>query len=519
MNNSPEKLSVQELKKLFKSHEWRLNNLYLIIDKQGKLVHFRMNKFQKKLFDNKHNLNVVLKARQLGMTTFWCLYALDLALFSRNKFIGIVAHTKEDAQEIFDKKIKFTFDNLPAWLKEPLAVNTDNIRELNFSNGSSIRVGTSMRGGTLQFLLITEFGRTCQKYPEKAEEIMTGSLNTVAKGQMVVIESTAKGREGHFYDICLKALSLEGKGEEITSMDYKIFFFPWFENEEYTLEGNVNIPTEFKEYFESLEKKGINLTEGQKKWYVKKAETQKDEMKSEYPTTPEEAFQASMEGSYYGKFVDKAFLDKKIGKVPYDPRLQVDTYWDLGIGDQMAILFVQVYNKEVRIIDSYSSSGEGLQYYANILQEKKYIYGSHTAPHDIEVRELGTGKSRKELARGFGIYFRVAKKLPIEDGIEAGRILFPRLWIDEEKNHGFLKAIAHYKKEWDEDNATFKNKPLHDWSSHYADAFRTLAMSLMDSPYNAWVKEEDVPGNMNKEEVLEEDKNFNKFGVVGELIS
>ena len=475
---------------------------------------FRMNRFQQQLFDNLWYLNIVLKARQLGITTFIDILFLDSVLFSKDKHAAIIAHTKEDAEVIFNTKVKYPFDNLPDWLKSSFKVNQDTLREFKFNNGSSIRVATSVRSGTLQYLHISEFGYTCAKYPEKATEIIAGSLNTVHPGQLVFIESTAKGREGSFYEMCNRSMGLGKSNSVLTELDYRFFFFPWHENAEYRLETPVYVSQDFQDYFAHVEKECATRLEPQQKWwYIKKSENQKDEMKSEFPSYPEEAFKASMEGSYYGKFVDQAFADKRVGRVPYDSRLMVDTWWDLGIGDQTAILFTQTFNNEIRIIDAYASSGEGLAHYAKILQEKKYVYGTHTAPHDIAVKELGTGKSRKEIAAGLGLYFRVAKKLPIDDGIEAGRSLFSRLYIDEHKCEKFLIAIAHYKKEWDDDNATFRNKPLHDFSSHAADAYRTLAVSYIGSTVYVPIKEEQE----REDARAQQEEPFDRFNVVSQI--
>ena len=189
------------------------------------------------------------------------------------------------------------------------------------------------------------------------------------------------------------------------------------------------------------------------------------------------SFEASIKGAYFAKQLSKAREDGRITKVPYDEELPVHTWWDLGIGDATAILFMQEFGKEWRLIDSYENSGEGLSHYAKVLKEKDYYYGTHYAPHDIEVRELGTGKSRKEIAESLGISFEVAPKLSIEDGINAVRMKFNQLWIDEEKNERFLHCISLYRKEWDDKRGEFKNKPLHDFTSHFADALRYWAVT------------------------------------------
>ena len=190
------------------------------------------------------------------------------------------------------------------------------------------------------------------------------------------------------------------------------------------------------------------------------------------------SFEASLVGAYYGKQMAAALDGDRIASVPWEPKLPVHTWWDLGIGDSTAIWFVQLAGLEVRLIDYYETSGEGLSHYAKVLQERDYVYGEHIAPHDIEVRELGTGKSRKETAAGLGIRFGVAPKLPVDEGIDAVRALIPRCWFDEQKCERGIEALRQYRKGWDDRLKVFRDRPLHDWASHAADAFRYGALTL-----------------------------------------
>lgn len=186
------------------------------------------------------------------------------------------------------------------------------------------------------------------------------------------------------------------------------------------------------------------------------------------------------EGSYYGKLLQKAEDEGRIGKVPVEPQLLVNTAWDLGMSDSTAIWFFQFLptgiNGEWRFVDYYEASGEGFVHYAEVLAQKGYRYGTHYAPHDIAVRELGTGKSRLETARGLGINFVTAKNLPVMDGIEAVRQVLASAWFDREKCAKGLNCLYGYKREYDDARGTFRDYPLHDWSSHGADAFRYAAV-------------------------------------------
>lgn len=201
------------------------------------------------------------------------------------------------------------------------------------------------------------------------------------------------------------------------------------------------------------------------------------------------SFDAPFVGAYYGDQMMRLERDKHLlESIPYDPRLPVDTAWDLGVNDTTAIWFYQMHGFEVRIIDFYQSSGEGLAHYAKALKGQvhdydrlgDYFYRFHWAPHDIEVRELGTGKSRKEVAKGYGIRFRTVRRHEVEDGIEAVRNLLPRCYFDTGKTGRGIEALRQYRKEWDDKNKCFKSHPLHDWTSNPADAFRYLAWSMKE---------------------------------------
>jgi hypothetical protein len=189
------------------------------------------------------------------------------------------------------------------------------------------------------------------------------------------------------------------------------------------------------------------------------------------------SFDAAIQGAYYAKELDKARQENRIKHVPFDPLLKVHTWWDLGVGDSTCIGFFQTYGNEWRMIDYYEASGEGLQHYINVLKQKEYNYGTHYAPHDIRVRELGSGKSRLEIAGELGLEFQIAPNMAIDDGINAVRMRFNTLWIDEEKCKRFLEAISQYRKEWNDKMGEYKPHPLHDWTSHAADMLRYWAVT------------------------------------------
>lgn len=193
------------------------------------------------------------------------------------------------------------------------------------------------------------------------------------------------------------------------------------------------------------------------------------------------SFEGAVIGSYYGALMDQALDEDRICSVPYDPALGVITAWDLGVGDATGIWFFQTVGREIRVIDYFEATGEGLAYYAKVLNQKPYTYSNHIMPHDIRVRELGTGKSRYEIAQSLGIKpLTIAKSLPVDDGINAVRALIPRCYFDKKKCDQGIDALRNYRKEYDEKRQEYKIKPLHDWTSHSADAFRMFAVGFQE---------------------------------------
>ncbi len=193
------------------------------------------------------------------------------------------------------------------------------------------------------------------------------------------------------------------------------------------------------------------------------------------------SFDQGAEGAYYASLLNRAEIDGRLAPIPMNPMSNVDTFWDIGVGDETAILFTQNVGQQIHVIDIYRNQGEGLNHYAKVLKDKadenSWIYNEHWAPHDIQVRELGSGaQTRLDIAKQLGIPFMITPNLPIAEGIELGRGIFPRLWIDTDKCKFFIKALENYHKTYNEKLNVYSDKPCHDWSSHIADAYRYMAI-------------------------------------------
>lgn len=277
---------TKEIRETMGDKKFRLQHLYKIVDKEANLITFKPNAIQKEFNQECWYRNMILKARQLGFTTNACIDGLDDVLFNPHFNMVIIAHEKDAVTKIF-KKVRTAWDNFPKKLINSIGykANTDTANELSFNNGSSIRVALSSRADTVQRLHISEFGKICRKYPLKAEEIITGAIPSVPEGGRIDIESTAEGDWGYFHDMFWEA---EERGEPRVNKEFKSFFYPWTQEKQYQLDADIEIPEKFREYQETHK-----LTDSQIKWYYIEEQTQKKNMKREYPTTPEEAFESS----------------------------------------------------------------------------------------------------------------------------------------------------------------------------------------------------------------------------------
>ena len=475
-------MTPAELIKNLPKREWRINNLYKIIDKDGVQVDFRTNASQLDLLENLHGRDLILKARQLGITTLMCIVALDECLFTRDHRAAIIAHKLDDAKTIFETKVKYPYDNLPPGLRERVPSMKDSADTLNFDNGSSITVTTSARSGTLQRLHVSEFGKICSQYPSKAREIVSGSFPAAERGA-ITIESTAEGQEGRYYDMAQKARSTPVLGPK----DYRFHFYPWFLEPAYVYDPSLVVETvEIKAYFDALKADhGIELTPEQRAWWIKTEAEQGGDMKREYPSTPDEAFEQAIEGAYFEKQLAHAQLHGRIGPYPVDPRWEVNTWWDLGRNDSTTIWLHQWTGQRNRFVAYYENSGEHISHYIQWLKQwardngaggRPLQFGEHNWPHDGGRQDLFLEGGRLGVADELGfrpnIVERPQNKL---EAIDAARAIFASCDFDAAGCDLGLKRLRHYRKEWDEMRGVWKDRPRHDENSHGADAFQTFA--------------------------------------------
>lgn len=199
------------------------------------------------------------------------------------------------------------------------------------------------------------------------------------------------------------------------------------------------------------------------------------------------SFDAAVEGSYYGQILNELEEKKHMQEIPREELSRTFTAWDLGMGDSTSIWVAQLVGSEIRLIDYYENHGVGLDHYVKWIRDNDYEKAEHILPHDVRVRELGTGKSRMEMLEEAGLEIKIAPRMSLDDGIQAVRRLLPRCWFNVPKVQIGLNCLRNYRRDYDEKRKIFYERPLHDWSSHGSDSFRYLALGL-DEGNSTWSK-------------------------------
>jgi hypothetical protein len=494
----------QHIAKMLSKRSWRIDNLYWIENERGEKVKFKRNLVQRLFWKSMWWLNVILKSRQHGISTLVNIMQLDECLFNPHRTCGIVDKTDLDATKKLSK-MKFAYDHLDdpedpstsplgAAVKEAIKLTRANDHELEFSNKSKVWAGTSLRGGTVQFLHISELGPIAFNNPKKAEEIRAGALNTVHAGCKVVIESTHEGGKfGLNYEMIVTSQGSDL--DNLTEMDWKFHFFAWWQDPKNRLKvpaSGLILPREDADYFRGLEKEGLSLDAEQKHWYSKKRLTQKHAMMKEHPSTPEEAVNAVVKGAIYGNIISRLRREGRIRNFEHDRNAPLYTFWDLGQSDYTAIWLIQIVGPEFYALRHFAWKGEQPRFYVAKLEEWESELGlisCHYLPHDAK-NVSGPGSSWWQHLIDAGLQSNRMKKVPrtpdIWIGINHGRSLLPRFYIhqegcdqeawynNEELIPSGISSLEGYHTKTMEDAGKISEKPVHDETSHSCDSFRTF---------------------------------------------
>ena len=436
----------------------------------------------------RHPRLIILKSRQQGISTFWLIYALDLTITEDNTKAGLMSQGLQESKTL-KERLERAYDHFPEELLGFMGVaNTvRNSTEFSLDNDSKTYIATSFRSGTLQFMHISEFGKISAKHPEKAKETKTGSMQAIRGGLPVVIESTAEGRSNMFYEMWTQADTHTGN---LSPKDFKTVFLSWVNDPDCSITVPQIVNAEADTYFSVLAVEykayfGLDLvlSDEQRWWWVSQLREFGGDLQmmgQEYPGYPEEAFAATKDGTYWAKlYRSEVVAGGKLVEDLYEPSLPVDVAIDLGMNDMMVMVFFQLYGKELRVIDSYHNSGEGILHYVEQLRSRPYKYRAVYLPHDAVVKELGTGKSRFSIFRELGVPVRLlVRTRSVVNDIELVRKAIPYMWFDVKTTAYLQSGMENYSKEWDDRLGVFKDKPLHDEWSHPADAIRYMVVAI-----------------------------------------
>lgn len=473
---------------------WRLNNIYKVVNKDGRIVKFKMNRSQHIVYSKsrKHPRIIILKSRQQGISTFWLYSFMDDSLFCPNLSIGLMAQGQDEASTLLERS-KLLFELLDPSIKNFIGVklNKDNKREIALSNNSTLYIRVSFRSTTLQRLHISEMGKIANDNPKRATEVKTGTLQALHKGNIGVIESTA---EGHniFKEIWDSAVLVE-KQDRVTEKDFLPVFLSWLDDSDCVIEQDQVIDEQCEEYFNLLEEsENITLTRQQKNFWITQKRELGDSIYQEYPATPEEAFRASRDGTYYAKaFREFVVNSNKIVSNLKNLSLPIDLYFDLGVDDYFVMIATQWHKNEWRIIDEFYGQNKSLQYYLRYIKDLPYKVRCLRFPHDISVRDLssenkkGLAISRYDIAVEFARthklkwHIEALPKDSVANGIEAVRRIIPNMKIDESCDY-IISCFENYSKQFDEKLQVWKETPLKNRYAHGADCVRQLAVNTVE---------------------------------------
>lgn len=498
-NPPPAGISEHEFERRYLSNKlWRLNHVYTITDKVGDAIQFKMKYAQHVVYakSRQHPRVIVLKSRQQGISTLWLVSYFDDAVFRPLLRIGMMAQGVDEASTLLERS-KFLWDQLDPAVKNFVGVSLekDNAKEFSFSNGSQIIIRVSFRSTTLQRLHVSEMGKIANATPIRAKEVKTGTLQALARGNTGIIESTAEGM--NMFKEMWDAAEVALHSGTMSAKDFWPVFLPWVEDPDCVEPIDQPITAEAAKYFHELEQaiakyRGTEvepLTQEQKNFWLVQHRELGGDIHQEYPATPEEAFTASRDGTYWSKQFQEMVV--RMGRVLpdlYDPNLQVDVYIDIGVEDYGVLLFKQWWRGEYRIIDEYINQNYDMAHYMDEAMSRGYDVRALYFPHDVKVREFaggntgagGRARSRLDIARekvrleGWDIIVDTVAKDGIADGIEAVRRILPVLYVDVKCTY-LIKCFQRYTKEWDPKLQAWKKTEVHDEWSHGAAAIRYMA--------------------------------------------
>ena len=473
--------------KYLPSKLWRLNNLYNIIDKVGDPIPFRLNRAQFKVYAKslEHPRLIILKSRQQGISTFWLISYFDDLITLANYNCGLMAQGKDEAGTLLER-LKHTWNTCPPWVKEffNLKIVKNNSAEFTLSNNSTMFIRTSFRSATLQRLHISELGKIANKYPERAKETKTGTLQALAPGNTGVIESTAEGV--NMFKYMWDASTKQYAAGRLAGKDFLPVFLSWLDDPD-CVEFEQQYPADEElDYFTRLEESlKIVITPEQRNFWIAQHRELEGDIHQEYPATPEEAFTAAQDGTYWAKRYLEMIVrrgQRKPYTELYDHNLDVYVTLDAGRSDYMVLCFFQVWRRQVRVLAEYYNTGEWLGHYVTYVKklanEMNWNIVHWYLPHDMGVTDLTQdNKTREEILNDLGIWnTTILEKLSKHHGIEEVRSEFQNIWIAEECEY-LEQCCLNYTKTWNHLLEVWRDEPKRNQWAHGADTIRYMVQA------------------------------------------
>jgi hypothetical protein len=505
LENPPENLSLdnlspedlRNLKDNLSDPIWRLCTLYQIKTKKDGWKRFSPSPEQCEIINAIYieglSRLLILKARQLGMSTVIDLIMADMAIWNLGFTGAIVDQSQKTASKKLVTIVIGAFKSMPKLIRDSFTVKKENTEEFSLlrtttEKVSEIVASAKARGGTNQMLHISEWGPIQHEDPPRSDEILTGAIPTAEQGIIAIETTWMGGKHGNLWQITKAAM--ETRPEDMTSKDFKLFFFGWYLDPSYTLEGNMKqVPPEVWKYFAECEAElaqqgnPYKFKPGQVLWYYKVAMPMGDERYREYPTTIDECFKAPVPGAVYSKLLDKIRAAGQIQAFDWSREHPVFTFWDLGSPENTRVIYIQFVGREIHFIDHDGNLGDTTtpaERFAHMVA-KGYNYGGHFMPHDANAKEKG-GKNWVQQMNEAGLTgIRVIPQCrSIWPGINQVGMMFNRFFIHKTKCEGLISSIEIYRTKTSNVDGHQTDLIVQDDSCHDCDPIRMLAEAIMN---------------------------------------